>query len=161
MSRRAPWRVGLGFIVFFAASGPLWAPEAPGWCKNNTTMVTTANLAFGSFAAIDLGLINVDTLGNRSFSGSIVLMGGTVSAGAFSITGCANYAYGIVLPPTTTLTSGAASMTVSTFQSNPTGSGVLDASGAGTFTLGATLNINALQTVGAYTGTFTMEIVVQ
>jgi len=161
LSRLTPWQAGLGLVLFFTLAGPVWAPMNPGWCKNNTLITTSANLAFGAFAAIDLGLINVDTLGNRTFSGSIVLMGGTVSAAAFSISGCANSAYSIVLPPTTTLTSGTASMTISTFQTNPTGSGVLDANGAGSITLGGTLNVNALQTVGAYSGTFTMEIVLQ
>ena len=28
--------IGLGFMLFFAASGPLWVPVSPGWCKNNT-----------------------------------------------------------------------------------------------------------------------------
>lgn len=147
--------------LFFSYSGPLWAPAGPGWCKNNTIMTATANLAFGSFMTTDIGLINITPGGNQSYSGALTLIGGTVSPGVFDISGCANYAYSIVLPTSATLSSTTSSMTVNTFQTSPTGSGVLDASGAATLKLGATLHVGNPQPKGTYSGTFIVEIVVQ
>lgn len=142
-------------------SGPLWAPPSPGWCKNNTLMTTTANLAFGSFMTTDIGLINITPSGVQSYSGALTLIGGTISPGIFTVTGCANFAYSIVLPPSATLSGPTGSMTVNTFQSQPTGSGVLDASGTSTLKVGATLHVGNPQPKGVYSGTFIMEIVVQ
>lgn len=153
--------VGLGLLVWFSYSGPLWAPAGPGWCKNNTFITTTANLSFGSFSTDNIGLINITPAGVRNSSGGVVLMGGTVSAGIFSVAGCANYAFSIILPPTTTLTFSTSTMTVSTYQTDPTGSGVTDATGNALIKVGATLNVGLPQPAGPYTGTFIFEIVLQ
>lgn len=148
-------------LLFFASIKPLWAPVNKGWCRSQAAAAVAANLSFGDFATTDFGIVDVSSSGVRGSSGSIVLMGGTVSAAVFNLTGCANHVYSIVLPPTTPITAGTATMNITSWQSTPNGSGALDAAGAGTLSLGAFLNVNTGQVSGAYTGTFTVELVFQ
>ena len=158
---QAPWQGTLLLLLFFGLFRPLWAPVSPGWCKAHATMTVAANLSFGSFATTDIGLIDVNTAGARSASGNVVLMGGTVSAGVFNLAGCPNSVFSVVLPPNTVISSATSSMTISTFQSNPNGSGVLDAAGVGLLTLGGILNVGTAQPADVYTGTFTLELIFQ
>lgn len=157
-------RVGLGVVLYLSISSLLYAAPGgnpPGWCKSQAAVATSANLSFGNFYSSDVGLVIVDTAGNRNASGGVALLGGTVSQAVFSLTGCANYGYSIVLPPDTPITAGTNTMTATTFQSNPVGSGVLDANGLGTLSLGAALQVGFQQPGGNYTGTFTLELVFQ
>lgn len=167
--RRDSWRpyrrIVAGLVLYCCLSGPLWAPPGggrpAGWCRNQTTLSPIANLSFGDFSGNDVGLVNVTIGGVRTASGGVVLMGGTVSQAMFTVAGCANYTYSIILPPNTTLSAGTDTMTVTTFQSYPVGSGILDANGDGVLQLGATLNTGFLQPAGPYSGTYTVEIVIQ
>ncbi len=156
------YQTGLVFVVFFALSDPLWAPVSPGWCKNNTLLSPVANLAFGTFTSEAPGRVVVDVTGIRTApDGGILLLGGTVSQGAFNITGCANYAYSIITPPDSSLVLGVNTMTLTSFNTFPAGSGILDANGDGFLQIGATLNVNYPQAGGSYSGTYDVEIVVQ
>lgn len=159
--RSASWRVGLGFILFFAASGPLWAPVSPGWCKNNTFITTIVDLSFGTFASSGAGQVFISVGGVRTANGGVVLLGGTARQAAFDITGCPDYVFSIITPPDSTLTFSANTMTVTGFESYPASSGILDANGAGTLQFGATLNVAFPQPAGSYTGTYPVEIVLQ
>ena len=154
-------RLGVVIALFFSLSGPLWAPVSPGWCKSQATLTPMVNLSFGGFVSFDVGSVNVDTNGVRSSTGGITLLGGVVSPATFAITGCANYTYAVVLPPATNLVAGVNTMSITTWQTNPTGSGILDANGQGTLILAGILNVGFQQPAGAYSGTFTMEVVFQ
>ncbi|MDH5178330.1 MAG: DUF4402 domain-containing protein [Gammaproteobacteria bacterium] len=152
---------GLCGVMLFAWAGPLWAPPSPGWCKNNTFLTPVSNLSFGTFSSNTTGVVNVNVNGIRTFTGDIILLGGTVSQAVLNISGCPNYLYSIIIPPDSVLTNGANTMALTTFTSFPVGSGVLDVNGAGVLQFGASLTVGYPQLGGPYTGTYTVEIIVQ
>lgn len=120
----------------------------------------TTDLNFGDVVASgSVGTVVVSTAGARSSTGGASLGNGTsVSAAAFTVGGQANATYSITLPASATVTSGANSMTVDTFTSNPSGTGNLGAGGSQTLNVGGTLNVGASQATGSYTGTFSVTV---
>ncbi len=122
------------------------------------TITKTNDLRFGSFAATAAaGTVTISTAGARTGSGVQLSSMNTGGAAGFTVAGDTNYTYAITLPSTATLTSGGNSMTINSFTSNPSGTGTL-ASGAGTVTVGGTLQVGASQAPGAYTGTFSVTM---
>ena len=81
--------------------------------------------------------------------------GATDSAGGFIVTGVPTATYSVTLPPSITL-GGAGSMTVDNLTHDSTG--VLNGAGGATFNVGGTLQIGIAQAVGAYTGTYLVEV---
>jgi len=57
-----------------------------------------------------------------------------------------------------TINSGANTMTVGMFTSNPSGAGTLSAGGNQTLSVGATLNVGAGQATGTYSGIFSVTV---
>jgi len=106
-----------------------------------------------------LGTVVMTPAGARSATGGTTLgNAGGAAAAAFNVTGQGNATYSITLPASTTVTSGANSMTVDTFTSNPSGTGTLSAGGSQALTVGATLHVGASQATGTYTGTFSVTV---
>ena len=91
------------------------------------------------------------------YSVNVDLLGGFPAAAAFDVTGEGASTYSITLPSSATLSSGANTMTVDTFNhdagATPTLSG-----GSDTFNVGATLNVGATQASGTYSGTFSVTV---
>jgi hypothetical protein len=87
---------------------------------------------------------------------------GTRSAASFEVKGFAGVTYSIELPKTITLTKdgGKETMTVDNFVSNPSGTGLLSASGSQTVNVGATLNVAANQVAGTYKNTTDLKVTV-
>ena len=121
-------------------------------------------LRFGSFstsAAAQTVTINATT-GARTSSGAL-LATSTVGRATFNVTGSGVLTYAITLPTngTVNITTGTATapetMAVSTFTSDPSGTGTLTA-GAQTLGVGATITTVASQVAGAYTGTFNVSV---
>ena len=83
--------------------------------------------------------------------------GGTVQAGAYSVSGSGTKAYTISLPVSATISDGTNNMTVDGFNHDAGGTPALTA-GADTFNVGATLNINGSQVVNPYSGTYTLTV---
>jgi len=88
----------------------------------------------------------------------------TSTNGSFLITGDPNVSYSIVLPVTASMKTGSGpntdTITISNFQSFPSGTGALGASGSQTLFIGATraaLRLN--QKAGLYSGTFSITVV--
>jgi hypothetical protein len=141
---------------------PLLLLALPAQAATKLPNVTaTRDLALGRFAASGGGTVVVSPAGVRSTPGGVVLLsGGTVSSAAFSLTesgsGTALTWTSISLPASATLTSGAASMTLTNFTSNPTGT--FDGSALRELTVGATLNVSPNQPAGNYTGTFSVTV---
>ena len=118
----------------------------------------TQNLSFGKLAAGTGGTVVVDPAGVRTKTGNVTLLSsGPATASQFSITGSPNGTYGITLPTSATMTSGAFSMTVDTFVSIPAGTGTVT-SVASILTVGATLHAASSQQAGGYSGTFTVTV---
>lgn len=119
-------------------------------------------LRFGSFstsAAAQTVSINATT-GARTSSGAL-LATSTVGRATFNVTGSGVLTYAITLPSSVNIVTGtslpAETMAVSTFTSDPSGTGTLTA-GAQTLGVGATITTVASQVAGAYTGTFNVSV---
>jgi hypothetical protein len=115
----------------------------------------TLDMNFGNVAVNNTpGTVVLTTASARSVTGGCTLpaVTGTVQAASFAVTGTAAYTYAITLPVALfTVVNGANSMTVNTWTSNPTPTGVLSAGGTQTLLVGATLNVGANQASGLYT----------
>lgn len=124
------------------------------------TLTNTAALQFGNVvASTTAGTIVVSSAGVRSATlGATAISGLPVSAAAFTVGGGANRTFTITLPASTTITDGTNNMTVGTFTSSLGASSTLDGSGAAALAVGATLNVNASQPAGEYTGTFSVTV---
>ena len=132
-----------------------------GRCRDSLTITPSANLKFGAFSTTNTGQVIVDTSGNRSASGGIFLMGGTVSAALFDIKGCDDESFSIILPDAATLSSATASMALNNFVSLPGGTGVTNSDGNALLKVGATLHVGSPQPPGDYSGSFVIEVLYQ
>ena len=119
----------------------------------------TANLTFGTIAPdnVNPGTVTISPAGTRTCDAALTCFGGSVSAASFSVTGDSGAIYIITLPGSSSVTSGANSMTVDTFEDSKGGVGQLSG-GADSFTVGATLHVGASQPEGAHTGTFVVTV---
>lgn len=118
------------------------------------TIAKAYDLNFGTIQiGTTAGTVVLTPAGVRSKTGGVSLLSptGTVQVASFTVSGSPSSTYTISLPSSYTISSGAKSMTVNTFTSSPSGSGVLSTSGSQTFNVGATLNVGASQTPGTYT----------
>ena len=124
-----------------------------------TVAETNGGMNFGDVAVgTGGGTVVLDTTGGRSVTGDAeAVAGGTVRAGAYSVTGSGTKAYSITLPASATITDGTNNMTVNGFNHDAGASPALTA-GADTFNVGATLNINGSQAANAYSGTYTLTV---
>lgn len=81
-----------------------------------------------------------------------------VGAATFTVTGSANATYAITLPASVQLSSSAGSLTVTSFTSSPSLTGLLSPTGQQTLSVGGTLNVQANQPDGDYAGTFSVMV---
>jgi hypothetical protein len=125
---------------------------------SNTTALAFGNVAVGTLG----GNLTVSTAGARTATGDVSYQSvPAATAAAFTVTGSAGLTYAITLPAdgTVTITSGANSMAVNTFISNPAvGSNPVLVAGPNALAVGATLVVGASQANGAYTGTFNVTV---
>jgi len=118
-------------------------------------------LDFGAFSPSTGGTVTIATDGARSSTGAVVLSStDTGNNGVFTVTGQASATYAITLPSdgTVTIDSGANSMDVDTFTSNPSGTGTLSGGGSQTLNVGATVTVGSSQAAGSYSGTFDVSV---
>lgn len=121
---------------------------------------TEQGLSFGQvIATAAAGSVLVTPEGMRSGSGGAFLGSGLdASPSLFNVTGEPNQVYTISLPSSVIVSNGAQSMTVSGFESNPSGSGNLGSTGSETLAVGATLEVGSSQSGGTYSGTFMVTV---
>lgn len=118
---------------------------------------STANLEFGRLAPTGAaGTVTVTPAGTRS-STNVDLVGGTVGAAGFTVTGETNANYAISLPTNVILTGPSGTMTVDTFNDDA-GANPRLTGGSDPFNVGATLNVGGNQALGGYTGTFAVTV---
>ena len=124
------------------------------------TQVAGADLNFGDVVpGAAAGTVVVTPGAARTSTGGVALgSGGLVAAAAFTVGGGNNATYAITLPVSAAITFGANTMTVNTFTSSPSTTGVLSNTGSQALTVGGTLNVGINQVVGAYTGTFSVTV---
>ena len=121
------------------------------------TIVKNVDMNFGNVAvsASIAGTAILSPAGTRSTGGAggvtLPATTGTVAAASFTVSGQGSYTYAITLPISATITSGINNMTVNTFTSSPSATGLLSSGGSQTLTVGATLNVASGQVAGTYT----------
>jgi len=147
----------------YAASYTLTCGAKAGSKNIKLTVITpisissSANMDFGTVVPTGTaGTVIVTPAGARS-STDVILFGGTPAAASFDVTAQKKTNYFITLPSSTTLSSGANTMTVDTFN-HDAGASPKTNGGGDTFNVGATLNVGATQAAGAYSGTFTVTV---
>lgn len=125
------------------------------------SVTTIDSLSFGAIVAgSGGGTVTVSTAGVRSCAAGVTcLPQSAAKAAEYSISGDPVTSYVITLAAAATLSDGAGQMmTVDAFQSSSGGSGTLDSSGTGTFSVGATLHVGPGQPMGAYAGSFDVMV---
>lgn len=119
-----------------------------------------ADLAFGAFSPSTGGTVVMSTGSARSATGAVVLSSSaTGNRAQFTVTGTSGATYAITLPSngTVTIASGANTMAVNNFTSNPSGTGTLTG-GTEVVYVGGTLTVGNAQASGSYTGTFNVAV---
>lgn len=128
------------------------------------SITKNVDLNFGALSVTaTAGTLVLAPAGTTSVTGGVSTQGGALAAASFAVAGDASATYSITLPGSITLSDGGApaeTMTVGTFTSSPSGTGTLDASGAQTLTVGATLSVGASQAAGTYTNTTDLDVTV-
>lgn len=143
--------------ILFALLGSLTS-ASESWAQS---ISSTQPLVFGSFVAGTGGTITIGTAGERSKDGGVILVpSGSGSAATFNVTGNASATYAISLPAdgVVALASGANTMGVNNFNSNPASTGQLSIGGSQTVTVGARLSVSSNQAPGTYSGSFTVTV---
>lgn len=121
----------------------------------------SADLQFGDIVpGSTSGTVTVSPAGVRTVSGGVTALGGSYGAASFTVSGEPGWSYTVTLPLDATMASGSSSMVVDAFTSSldPDRVGTLDAAGNGTFTVGATLHVDAGQAPGTYSGSFLVSV---
>jgi Domain of unknown function (DUF4402) len=150
----------LGSSAFAQSNTASTSANATARIVTPIAIAKTSDMHFGDVVAGgSAGTVVLTPAGVRSAAGGTTLgnAGGTAAA-AFNVTGQGSATYAITLPASTTVTSGANTMTVNAFASSPSGTGALSAGGSQALTVGATLNVGASQATGTYTGTFNVTV---
>ena len=125
------------------------------------------DLSFGNIlSSSSAGTVVITPAGARSRSGGatfIPSLPGIFSSAEFTVYGQANAAFTITVPANNTVVltkSGGIDMKVRAFKHSltSTSSRKIGSGGSKVFTVGATLNVNAKQNPGMYTGTFNVTV---
>ncbi len=160
-------KIASGFsaaLVLFLATGTTNAAQssanATARLVTAISIVKTGDLNFGDvLAGAAVGTVRMAPGGARSRTGGAQLGSGLLAqAASFQVGGQARERYAITLPASVNVVSGANTMVVDTFRSNPNGTGRLSAAGAQNLNIGATLHVGANQASGTYTGTFSVTV---
>jgi len=129
---------------------------------NPLEIYKNSDLAFGNIASgPSYGTVTIGTDGSRYGMGGVTLIqvGNYNSAAQFSITGYPNATFAIMLPYSVGITNGGSWMYVDNFVSDLGNySNTLDWYGNATMNVGATLNVEAGQEPGYYTGSFDVTV---
>jgi hypothetical protein len=114
-------------------------------------LTETAAIRFGDIASGSAGgTVLLTTAGGATPSGDVELMGGTVGAGAFSVTG-QDGTYNITLDTNTATLGDNSGNTMDVTGINLSKTSGTISGGPDTFTVGGTLNVGANQPQGSYT----------
>ena len=115
-------------------------------------------LVFGQIVPHSGGTVTIAPDGTRSSIGVEVVPASASNAAHSQVGGIAGNIFSISLPTGTMISSGANSMTVDAFTSNPTSTGALDIAGIKNLNVGATLHVAASQPIGHYSGSFMVTV---
>lgn len=125
------------------------------------TVTRTQDLQFGSFASSSSpGFVRVTPAGIVECGGGVACLGSSTAKPAiFQVSGATPGAsFTVSMPASIQLSNGSQPLTVHAFTDSLGGTGVLNAAGDATFSVGATLDVNATQAQGSYSGSFEVTI---
>lgn len=123
------------------------------------TLTNTAGLNFGTILPYGSpGFVYVYSNGTYGTSNAFISNAANITASSWSVTGIPGAPYAVTLPNTVTLSNGAETMTVSSFNRSGPTQLLLDAAGNGGFNVGARLNVGTNQPAGTYAGTFNVTV---
>lgn len=157
------YAAALGCMVSLSA---LVMPLGPALAVSPTIGIGQS-LEFGNvIAGISSGTVQIRVNGTRSTTGGVTAAGGTVLAGEVQVSGDGSPVVLTISAPSFSLTGPGANMVVNNFEIETSAGGLTQTvTPAATTTLavpiGATLNVNASQVGGSYTGNFTINAVYQ
>lgn len=146
-------------ILFFCLSALHAQPVLP---QRTVTVQPTQAIDFGTFYVISAGTISVDWQGIVTTTGGVVsLSGSTAQPAIFDIKLCQGRNVTITYDPTTTITNGVPSLTLSIgpTEKGPSGSSfpvTSDCNFITTLRVGGTLDVPGGSPVGIYNGSFSM-----
>lgn len=124
------------------------------------SITNATGLQFGTIArpASSTGTVTINaTTGARTFGGNVALVSSTSGRATFDVDGDASRAFSAVVPANFILGNGtpADNITVTLTSDVPAS---LNASGEALIGVGGTFTIGSTQTLGAYTGNFTVSV---
>ncbi len=124
------------------------------------TLALLAPLRFGDvFVSSVSGTVVLSPAGSRTTTGGATLGNlSTPGAATLTVTGARNTIYAITLPTSSSLTGPGGTMTIASFLSSPSATGLLSGVGSQTLSIGATLSVPANQADGDYAGTFPVTV---
>ena len=135
---------------------------------NPITIKQSSDLHFGSMAVsvATPGTCAISTQGVRTNTGGVNLSASGQTNASFVIKGEKSITYSIILPSNVTITdpTSLCTMSVNNLTARPASSnadgliGTLNSNGEDKITIGGTLNVQAGQTIGVYTGTFSVTV---
>ena len=154
LRRRTTAAIVLGPILLLAGLKPAAAVS----CNTTIAITEQTQMNFGTIGAVNGGgTVTVSSSGSASGPAGFFLTG-THAAGGFKVTGSKNCA--IVISFTSgSLTGPGSGMTVNNFTTNAGASPTLNAQGTFSFNVGASLVVNASQTAGSYSGTYSVTVI--
>jgi hypothetical protein len=162
--------IGIAIAAGMLGLSGLCAAQTCSGPPPSIAIAKTADLNFGSLAvtaSAGTAVIN-PTTGNRTVTGGVSQIGASgFNAAGFSVLMCGSGGpkrFDIVLPSGSITLNGSSggTMTVDTFTSNPSGTGISASTSTPTpFDVGATLHVGGNQTGGDYSGVFSVTVVRQ
>jgi hypothetical protein len=135
--------------------------QASATILQHLSLTKNVDLAFGGIITDTDGgsvLIPATAAGTPSYTGLPTQLAATTSAAQFTANGEDDATFAITLPASTIITDGTHNMTIDNFVSSVGTSGVQLVSSEKMFYVGATLNIDAAQAAGLYTGSFNVTV---
>jgi len=130
------------------------------------TIAVGTNMNFGTFAASSGGDVILATDNTRTASGAgVTLLGGTITAAVFNITGNPSSSISVGLPalPITLTGSVSGTMDITALTNTPAltaGNYTIPVGGSFALTLGGTLAVGAAQAAGVYTNTTDLTVTI-
>ncbi len=119
------------------------------------TITNASNLEFGDVDVTGGGTVIISPIG--AASGTLTSVG-TQSAGTFTLTGASGATFSIAIAKVTDLTFGAFDLVISSFTNTEGGATGTMTGGGITLGVGATITADGNEGVGAYSGTYTVDI---
>lgn len=157
--------LGIAVLLIWAVSNKVYAVTATATVDAKVLLtMSMANLRGMSFGAISAsstaGAVTIQPDGTVVASGGVTVGdSGTAGAASFRLSGEPSAAFTVQLPATVVLTDPSGNtMTVNTFQSDPSVTGQLAGDGSLVLSIGGSLQVGASQPPGDYSGLMSVAV---